>query len=167
VDSRVLKLRVFSSIIIGQTGADVALLESNMSLDDRVQLARVIMNILDTWGVDAEGKIFLLGLPEDTRTRHLSKFYHDTPLPDDPEVAERIDHVLGIARALRTSYPANPKMATFWLNTRNKKFQNRTPLDAMLQDGLQGMMAVRVHLDCAWDWDREDEEIAARKREQS
>ena len=28
----------------------------------------------------------------------------------------------------------------------------RTPLATMLEDGLQGIIAVRKHLDCAYDW---------------
>jgi len=35
----------------------------------------------------------------------------------------------------------------------NHRFGNRAPIDAMLEDGLQGIRAVRVHLDCAYDWD--------------
>jgi hypothetical protein len=34
----------------------------------------------------------------------------------------------------------------------NHRFDNRTPLVAMLEDGLDGIMAVRMHLDCAYDW---------------
>ncbi len=130
---------------------------SELSTEERGELARVIMNILDSWGMSSEEKIAMLALPEGTRTRMLHKFYNNTPLPDEPQVTERIEHVLGIAKALRTSYPANPKMCRFWLNTRNRRFRNRTPLRAMLEDGLQGVVAVRVYLDCAYDWDTEEE----------
>ena len=128
-----------------------------LSPEERAQLSRVVMNILDSWGTSSQDKIGILALPEGTRTRSLQKFYNDTPFPDGQEVEERVDHVLGIAKALRTSYPANPKMANFWINTRNKKFGNRTPLVCMLEDGLQGVVNVRIYLDCAYDWHTEDQ----------
>lgn len=130
---------------------------SELSVEERGELARVIMSILDTWGLSSEEKIAILALPEGTRMRSLHKFYDHTPLPDDAQVSERIEHVLGIAKALRTSYPANPKMCKFWLNTRHRRFRNRTPLRTMLEDGLQGVVAVRVYLDCAYDWDTEED----------
>ncbi|HYA38777.1 MAG TPA: antitoxin Xre/MbcA/ParS toxin-binding domain-containing protein, partial [Candidatus Methylomirabilis sp.] len=80
------------------------------------------------------------------------QFRQNTPFPEDERVMERIDHVIGIADALRTSYPHNARMAAIWLNRVNHRFENRTPLNAMLEDGLAGLVAVRVHLDCAYDW---------------
>ncbi|HLO27512.1 MAG TPA: antitoxin Xre/MbcA/ParS toxin-binding domain-containing protein, partial [Anaerolineales bacterium] len=63
---------------------------------------------------------------------------------------ERIEHLVGIADALRTSYPRNAYMASIWMNRINHRFDNRTPLAAMLEDGLNGIIAVRTHLDCAY-----------------
>jgi hypothetical protein len=34
----------------------------------------------------------------------------------------------------------------------NKQFQDRTPLRVMVDDGLDGIMRIRAHLDCAYDW---------------
>ncbi|HEX19984.1 MAG TPA: DUF2384 domain-containing protein [Acidiferrobacteraceae bacterium] len=36
-----------------------------------------------------------------------------------------------------------------WMNKPNRMLQNRTPLNTMVKDGL---LAVHVHLDCAFDW---------------
>jgi hypothetical protein len=36
----------------------------------------------------------------------------------------------------------------------HRLFDQRTPLNAMIEDGLNGVMAVRAYLDCAWDWNR-------------
>ncbi len=132
----------------------------NLSQDERIKLARVVMNILDSWGVSSEGKVYLLALPEGTRTRNVQRFYNGTALPDEPLVEERVDHVLGIAKALRTSYPANPQMGRFWLNTANRRFSDQTPLGHMLDEGLTAMRSVRVHLDCAYDWDTEQEDFS-------
>jgi hypothetical protein len=126
----------------------------NFSQEQKVELTRLIMRMLDEWGVSHGDKIILLALPGQIRTRAMRRFYDNEALPDDEAVFERIDHLLGIADALRTSFPLNGHMASFWLNKKNQRFDNKTPLDYMLEGGLQNVVAVRAHLDCAWDWHR-------------
>ncbi|HLD14592.1 MAG TPA: hypothetical protein VJB18_07740 [Burkholderiales bacterium] len=125
----------------------------DLTYDNRVQLARLIVTLLDSWEVPAENQISLLGLPPETSTLILRRFYENEPLPDEVTINERVDHLLGIADALRTSYPHNAHMGAIWMNRRNNRFDNRTPLAVLLEDGLQGFLAIRTHLDCAYDWD--------------
>ncbi|MEJ2180509.1 MAG: DUF2384 domain-containing protein [Gammaproteobacteria bacterium] len=124
----------------------------NLSHAQKVELTQLIMTMLDEWGVNHKDKLNLLALPDHIRSRAIRRFYEAEPLPDDPEVFERVDHLLGIADALRTSYPLNGHMVAFWLNQKNHRFENLTPLSYMLQGGLKNVVAVRAHLDCAWDW---------------
>jgi hypothetical protein len=121
--------------------------------EDRVQLSRLIIALLDSWGVEPQDQIALLGLPEETTPQQYEHYRWDTPLPQDEAVMERVEHLIGIADALRTSYPHNANMGAIWMNRPNPRFDGRTPLAAMLEDGLEGIVAVRVHLDCAYDWD--------------
>lgn len=125
----------------------------DLNHEDRVQLARLVVALLDSWEVSAEHQIALLGLPSETPTLTLRGYYENTPLPDLPGINERVDHLIGIADALRTSYPHNAHMGAIWMNRRNNRFDNRTPLAVLLEDGLQGFFAIRTHLDCAYDWD--------------
>jgi len=37
---------------------------------------------------------------------------------------ERIEHLVGIADALRTSYPRNAYMSSIWMNRINHRFDN-------------------------------------------
>lgn len=126
--------------------------QQQLNHDERVALARLTMNILQSWGLSAPQQVSLLDMPDDVRPRTMQRYLHDTPLPDTPGVNERIAHVLGIADALRTSFPLNEQMGSFWLNRANKRFANRAPLSVMLEDGLPGVLSVRMHLDCAYDW---------------
>lgn len=120
--------------------------------DDRVQLSRLVVELLDRWRVEGSDQVSLLGLPSDTAPRVLRRYRENTPLPNSPEVNERIDHLLGIADALRTSNPCSATADVIWLHSVNHRFENRTPIDAMIHDGLGGLLAVRTHLDCAYDW---------------
>ncbi len=119
---------------------------------ERVVLSRTIVELLNQWGVDGADQVTLLGLPSDTKPRALRRYYENTALPNLPDINERIDHLLGIADALCTSNPCSVSAGSIWLHSVNHRFDHRTPLDAMIQDGLGGLLAVRTHLDCAYDW---------------
>ncbi len=123
-----------------------------MNLEDRVVFTRAIIHLLDSWGVNAANQVALLALPAGTRPGAIRQYRQSTPFPEDAGVMERIEHLIGIADALRTSYPHNAHMGSIWMNKVNHRFDNRTPLAAMLEDGLSGVIAVRSHLDCAYDW---------------
>ncbi|NNF96241.1 MAG: DUF2384 domain-containing protein [Halobacteria archaeon] len=126
--------------------------DKSVSQEDRAALARGIMSILDKWGLSAGDQVRLLNLPDKTPTRMLRRYRDDTPLPDTKEVNERVEHIIGIADALRTSYPHNPSMGLVWMKQKNKRFARRPLVSVMVEDGLDGIVAVRSHLDCAFDW---------------
>ena len=121
--------------------------------DEQAELAKLVMALLDSWGLSTEQKINILAMPNLPKVRSMRQYYKGRAFPDDPAIMERIDHIVGIADALRTSYPLNEYMPAFWLQKPNKRFGDRAPLNCMLEDGIDGIVAVRVHLDCAYDWD--------------
>jgi hypothetical protein len=120
--------------------------------DARMALTQGIVSLLDHWGASAEGQVLILALPVGTRPGAMRHFRKSTPFPDDYRVLERIEHLLGIADALRTAHPRNANMDAIWMNRPNRLFDQRTPLTVMIEDGLDGVVAVRAHLDCAYDW---------------
>lgn len=125
---------------------------SDMNKEEQLSLTQAIMSILDSWGLSAEAQMTLLDLPQGTPTRALRKYREHTPFPNDVAVMQRLEQIIGIADALRTSYPHNPAMGTLWLQQSNARFQNRAPLAVMVDDGMEGLLAVRMHLDCSYDW---------------
>ena len=124
----------------------------NINHDECVSLTRSIMSILDGWGLSGEHIMSVLSLPGGTPLRALRRYRDNTPFPDDESVYERVEHIIGIADALRTTYPHNPPMGILWLQQTNKRFEERPPLQVIVEGGLQGLMEVRAHLDCAYDW---------------
>ncbi|GBE09979.1 hypothetical protein BMS3Bbin12_02106 [bacterium BMS3Bbin12] len=121
-----------------------------LGYEERVTVARGIMRLLERWGVDPEDQRTILGLSEDIRIRHLRRFRDDTPFPDTPEISERVEHLVGIADALRTACPRDPTRGALWINTPHRRFARRTPLATMIEDGLSGITAVRSELDCTY-----------------
>lgn len=124
-----------------------------MSVERQVLMTQKIMSNLDEWGLSAADQVSLLDLPEGTRTRKLRAFHEDTPFPEDPNVEFRVIRLMGIIDALRTMYPKNPMMGQRWMKTPHKRFQNRTPLQMMLEGGGNGVTAVLAELDCTYAWD--------------
>ena len=112
-----------------------------------------IMAAVDEWGLSGDQILAVLDLPETQRSRHLQKFRDDTSLPDTEAVNMRIATLLGIIDALRTSYPRNLNMGARWMNMPHRRFQKRTPVRTMLEDGSEGVIAVLSELDCSYAWE--------------
>lgn len=131
-------------------------IDHNLGHNDRVELTRTIIHILDGWEINAADQINILDLPEKTPARAIRRYRENTPLPDDPNIMQRITHVLGIAEALRTTFPRNHQMGAHWLRKPHRRFNRRTPLSVILQDGLNGLISVRADVDCAFAWSKSE-----------
>jgi hypothetical protein len=129
---------------------------SELTPEDRTNLGRMVVNMLDEWNIKASDQVNILALPDGTPTRMLRRYHEDTPLPDDPEVMKRVEHLLGIADALRTTFPRNSRIGVLWLKQPCKRLRRRRPMDIILEDGISGLITVRTHLDCSFAW-RESE----------
>jgi uncharacterized protein (DUF2384 family) len=129
---------------------------SALTSEERIHLGRMVVNMLDEWGIKASDQMNILALPQGTPTRMLRRYHEDTPLPDEPAVMQRVEHLLGIADALRTTFPRNSNIGLMWLKQPCKRLRRRRPMDIMIEDGLSGLITVRTHLDCSFAW-RESE----------
>ena len=112
-----------------------------------------VMESLDEWGLTGEQILAVLDFPDTERSRHLAKYRKDTPFPDDEKVTCRVTFILGIIDALRTTYPRNLQMGARWMAIPHIRLNNRCPLQAMLEDGEVGVVAVLSELDCAYAWE--------------
>ena len=121
-------------------------------VDHNIHLTQAIMHALDDWKLDGEDILSVMALPDNIKVRHLSQFRKTRAFPDTPEVNERMRHVLGIIDALSTSYPTNPRMSLFWMTRTSKKFKDRSPIQVIVEDNLEGLVTIRKHLDCSYDW---------------
>lgn len=119
---------------------------------NRIAITQAVITLLDEWQIGANDQITLLSFTDKIKPRQLRHYHEGIPFPESRELDIRIDHLAGIADALRTTYPRNSQMAKFWLNQKNRKFHNRSPLVVMLEEGMDGIEMIRAHLDCAWDW---------------
>ena len=120
--------------------------------------AQEIMRILDDWGINSDAQIAILGCQEHIKPRDMRKYREGMKaLPESEDINARVEHILGIAHALHTSYPSRPEAGASWMGQRNGKLRGRTPIQCILQDGRRGMVKVRTTVDCAWAWHQDDQ----------
>mgnify|MGYP001825837767 FL=1 len=125
----------------------------NFSPEQKLLRTQKVMNALDDWGLTGEQILVMLDFPKTERSRHLAKYRKDTPFPEDEKVTSRVIYLLGIIDALRTTYPRNLQMGARWMAAPHVRLQNRCPLQAMLEDGENGVVAVLSELDCVYAWE--------------
>lgn len=133
---------------------------NSLTPEQKLHRTHKVMQAVDEWGLTGEQILALLDFPGDTRSRHLQKFRKDTPFPDDEKINCRVTFLLGIIDALRTTYPRNVQMGARWMKMPHARMQNRCPLQAMLEDGEQGVIAVLSELDCAYAWELSGSKIS-------
>ncbi len=124
----------------------------NHSLSDRLAITRGTMNLFESWGLRTEEMMALLDLQG--KPRHFAQYGYDKPFPNLPGLMRRIEYLVRIDDALRTTYPTNPTMGKRWLRQRNHKFNRHSPLAMMLGDGERGLIYVLSRLDCTFAWDQ-------------
>ena len=77
----------------------------------------------------------------------------DRAFPKTDELLTRIDHIIGIADALRTTFPFSDKMRLLWLRKPHRRFKKNTPLNVILTDNSpNGLLKVRMEVDCAYGY---------------
>ncbi|CAK0771638.1 hypothetical protein CCP4SC76_5470008 [Gammaproteobacteria bacterium] len=123
-----------------------------LSNHERVVLTRATMNHLDQWKLPEETVYCLLALAATGEALPLASFRDDVPFPSHPETLRRMEYLLRIADALRTTFPTSPQMGARWIHQSNRRLAGRSPLAVMLE-GEAGLVAVLSHLDCSFAWD--------------
>jgi hypothetical protein len=124
-----------------------AVLESPPAVaQDRGALAKMVMALLDHWKLSTEDQAALLGLAVNNRAA-LTRYRKGEPIGSSRDQFERVGHLLGIHKNLRLQFPENRELAYRWMTTRNKAFDNLTPVDVVKEWGFSGLLMVRAYLD--------------------
>jgi CTP:molybdopterin cytidylyltransferase MocA len=115
---------------------------------DRGALAKMVMVLLDHWKLSTEDQAALLGLATSNRAA-LTRYRKGEPIGTSRDQFERVGHLLGIHKNLRLLFPQNRDLVYRWMSTRNKAFDNLSPVDVVKEWGFAGLLMVRAYLDRA------------------
>jgi len=123
---------------------------ADYSTEELKFLTQGVMTYLDSWALSTEEIITILGLQELIKTRQLQGFRTGARVfPESSEILIRVDHIIGIADGLRTTYPLSDQMRQIWLTKPHRRFQRNTPLSVMLNDASpNGLLKIRMEVDC-------------------
>lgn len=127
---------------------DAAAEHQTMSSKDRGALARMVMQLFDHWNLSTIDQAMLLGLAATNRAA-LTRYRKGEPIGTSRDQYERIGHLLAIHKNLRLLFPKNHDLAYKWMSTRNKAFDNLTPVEVIKEWGFAGLIMVRSYLDHA------------------
>lgn len=126
----------------------VAIEREKGAAQDRGALARMVMTLLDHWKLGTEDQAALLGIAAGNRAA-LTRYRRGEPIGTSRDQYERVGHLLGIHKSLRLLFPHNRDLAYRWMTTRNKAFDNLTPVEVVKEWGFAGLLMVRAYLDRA------------------
>ena len=137
----------------------------NYTKEQMTSLTRAVVNHMDEWKIDPGEILSILGVEDSVKPRQLNAMRNgDRVLPQTTEVMQRIDHIVGISDALRTTFPFSSQMRVMWLQKPHRRFQKRTPLSVILSEGLNGLLKVRIEVDCAYGYAISDAMYAAQSK---
>lgn len=121
-------------------------MDKTLSTEDRAEIFRALIQIMNNWHVPPRAQVLLIGLPEGTPPRGMHKFRMGHALPDEKDFSTRAHYLISINGAVSTFYPHNQDAANYWVTTDNFYFGGQTPLDIMIKNGVEGMAMVLGHL---------------------
>lgn len=116
--------------------------------EDRGALARMVMTLLDHWKLSTEDQAALLGIAASNRAA-LARYRRGEPIGTSRDQYERVGHLLGIHKSLRLLFPQNRELVYRWMSTRNRAFDNLSPVEVIREWGFAGLLMVRAYLDRA------------------
>ena len=126
-----------------------AMLEPKLlASNDRGALAKMVLTLFDHWNLTTEDQALLLGLASTNRAA-LSRYRKGEPIGASRDQYDRVGHLLAIHKNLRLMVPKNRELAYRWISTRNKAFDNLTPVEVIKEWGFAGLLLVRSYLDHA------------------
>ena len=76
--------------------------------------------------------------------------YVDSKYHDQFDVA--LAQQIAQTKEMEKMFPHNPMAADYWVTTPNRFFNQRTPLELMVSEGLEGLRLVIEHLRGSGDW---------------
>ena len=114
--------------------------------EERAQLAYMVLALFRRWGLEESQKLSLLGLSPRNKKR-LEAHKKGRPLDPDPETLGRASGLLSIHQHLADRFPGDDDARAYtWVVSQQPAFEERRPLDIMIEEGVPGIRRVLDHL---------------------
>lgn len=110
----------------------------------RKALAEAVTSVFDRWQLTLADQLDVLGL---TDPEELLRYRKGRPLSNDPDLLERAGHLLAIYRDLQEIYRLDPVLCDRWMQAKDFLLGNRSPLEVVRREGLEGLKGIRRSLE--------------------
>jgi Protein of unknown function (DUF2384) len=121
--------------------------EQNLpSPENQAEIAKMVMVLMDHWQLDEPAQAAVLGISVETQLTLGQYRRGEFCASASPDQYHRILHLLDIHQKLRQLFPQNRELAYSWMTTRNKAFDNLTPAEMVGEQGVEGLLMIRVYL---------------------
>lgn len=114
-------------------------------------LHRAALDILHRWGL-SRGECETLLTGGDRRSRRRAGKGAGSSLLTETQRTERLQHIIAIYRAVSQTFPQSPLLADLWITTPHFMLADKTPLQVILERGIEGMTSIRQMLDGDGSW---------------
>jgi uncharacterized protein (DUF2384 family) len=129
--------------VVDDTTSDRQAGAAAFSPDEIEAMQRAVGAIFGRWGAtDVDAAVILGGISPKTYRRWREGQYGRV----NRDLADRMSHILGIHRALRIIF-AEPAQGYRWMSQPNARFGGQTPLQLLLQGGMEDLGRLRGYLD--------------------
>lgn len=118
------------------------------SVEARTRLAKMVMQLFDHWQIPPTAQVAILGFSPASKAS-LNQFRAGKPLPNRPDLLDRVGNLLAIHKSLRILLPHDLDLAYSWVNAPNRAFDGMRPLDVMVRFRFEGLVKVRGYLEHA------------------
>jgi len=115
----------------------------------RRDLGRVVLELLNRWGLSASEQVELLGLQDEGPNAIDQLSRGELVLPDSPVMLTRVGNLLAIHKGLRLLFPENEDIRFGWVRMCNSRLDGEAPLTIMLRDGVEGLLRIRGIVDAS------------------
>ena len=117
---------------------------STLDEDNLIRNTKNVIALFKHWNLKNEQESNLLG---GISPAQLNKLKKGAAHISGRDAIERVGNLLGIHKSLRILFPHNREVVYKWIRSRNKKLDNLTPLDVMLEHGYIGIAQIRLFVD--------------------
>ncbi|MDA8091927.1 MAG: DUF2384 domain-containing protein [Nitrospiraceae bacterium] len=114
--------------------------------EGRIELARMVLEIFDLWGLKVKEQLSLLGLSPRSRAR-LKQYLEGEAFANQLDLRGRAMNLLSIQSSLGAIYPNSPEVAVKWMTTPKSKFDGLTPVDYVHKEGFFGLSNIKRDLE--------------------
>jgi len=116
--------------------------------EERRVLARAFFGLVNKWDLTRDQEAQLLGWTyQEKRTKLENMREGKTNLPQDRDKVERVIDLVNIHKSLRVLFPDDKELVYQWVKVPRERFGDFSALDVMLEDGKEGISAIRQYLD--------------------